>query len=271
MADRKTYRRAFTVSAILLSASLLTACGSTTPEPAATNPKTSSSTATAPQPESQQESATEPAQQATGPEAARAKYDIDSPGSITVVVNKQRPLRPLDYYPEGMVQPEIPNLQGQPLRPEASAAATEMYHAVKAATGAGFAICSGFRSYDLQAQLYRGYAAESGQQEADQFSARPGHSEHQTGLAMDIVAEGSGCRFDDHLYVTATGQWMNENAWRYGFILRYDYGLQPIVGYMTEEWHWRFIGKELAAEMHHSGVKTLEEFFGTGAATEYAE
>lgn len=205
------------------------------------------------------------AQQPLNAEAAA----VSDPASYTAVINKRRPL-PAGYRPADLVQPEgIININGQPLRAAAAKAATALYRDVLAATGEGFAICSGFRSYEYQTEVYNNLVAAYGQAAADLESARPGYSEHQTGLAMDIVAEDSGCRFDNHFAITPAGKWVNDNAHKYGFILRYPPGKRDIVGYITEEWHWRYVGIETATAMHNSSVLTLEEFFGTGAAPDY--
>lgn len=204
-------------------------------------------------------------------EFSARKYDIDSPDSITVVVNKLRPLADMAYAPAELVAPSIPNVHGQPLRPEANAAMTQMYEAVKAATGTGFALCSGYRSYELQRTIYNRAVAYDGQAEADRFSARPGHSEHQTGLAIDIVVDDGGCALDDSFEVTPAGQWVKANAHHFGFILRYDKGLEPIVGFGHEQWHWRYVGVELATDMHNRGIRTLEEYFNLPPAPNYQQ
>ncbi len=195
--------------------------------------------------------------------------DIDDPASITVVVNKRRPLQELYYEPSDLVSPTIPNVTGQLLRAEANDAMTRMYHDLKAATGYGFALCSGYRSYWHQNSTYQHWLNTLGASTAEHFSARPGYSEHQTGLAIDIVAEGEGCRYDDHLYVTVAGQWMNENAHNYGYILRYVPGLQEITGFSNEWWHWRYVGVEVATDMREKGIATLEEYFGLEPAPDY--
>lgn len=101
-------------------------------------------------------------------------------------------------------------------------------------------------------------------------SARPGHSEHQTGLAVDLVTPASpDCDFEVCFAETPGGQWLAANAWRYGFIIRYQSG-SDITGYSPEPWHLRYVGKSLAAELRRTGVATLEEFFGIPGG-DYAE
>ena len=114
---------------------------------------------------------------------------------------------------------------------------------------------SGFRSYDTQKTLYQNYANRDGYAAADRYSARAGYSEHQTGLAYDLT-DRSGNLLEDK---TAT-DWLNNNAYKYGFVVRYQPGKESVTGYMPEAWHIRYIGKE-AKEVYESG-KSLEEYFG---------
>jgi LAS superfamily LD-carboxypeptidase LdcB len=114
-------------------------------------------------------------------------------------------------------------------------------------------ICSGFRSYSTQKALYDKYVNRDGKAAADRYSARPGHSEHQTGLAMDINMASS--KFDN----TPEAKWLAENCWKYGFIIRYPQGKENITGYMYESWHVRWLGKDLAKKFYDSGL-TLEEY-----------
>ena len=136
--------------------------------------------------------------------------------------------------------------------PDAQAAFNTMQADAKKA-GLSLSICSGFRSYDYQNQLYNGYVARDGKAAADTYSARAGHSEHQTGLAMDINYASSA--FTN----TPEAKWLAANCYKYGFILRYPKGKENITGYMYESWHVRYLGKQLAKEVYDSGL-TLEEF-----------
>lgn len=114
---------------------------------------------------------------------------------------------------------------------------------------------SNFRSYDTQAGLYNSYVASYGQAEADTFSARPGYSEHQTGLAFDLK-HSSGALLTGEV----EAQWLLDNAWKYGFIVRYQEGKEAVTGYQAEPWHLRYIG-DRAQEIAQSGL-CLEEFLG---------
>lgn len=114
---------------------------------------------------------------------------------------------------------------------------------------------SGYRSYDYQLNLYNRYVALDGITEADTYSARAGHSEHQTGLAMDVL----NGKWD---YIAETDKeytWLINNSYKYGFILRYPEGKEKITGYIYEPWHYRYVGIELATEITNLNI-TYEEY-----------
>ena len=114
---------------------------------------------------------------------------------------------------------------------------------------------SGFRSYNYQKTLYDNYVSRDGQAAADRYSARPGYSEHQTGLVFDLT-DKSGNLLED----SRASQWLKDNAHNYGFIVRFQAGKEASTGYMPEAWHIRYVGKE-AKDIHDSGL-SLEEYFG---------
>ncbi|HFR3412190.1 TPA: LD-carboxypeptidase LdcB/DacB [Streptococcus suis] len=114
---------------------------------------------------------------------------------------------------------------------------------------------SGFRSYETQQSLYLNYVQRDGQAAADRYSARPGHSEHQTGLAFDLT-DASGALLTN----SRAEQWLKDNAHKYGFVVRYLPGKEAVTGYMSEPWHLRYVGKE-AKDIYQSGL-TLEEYYG---------
>lgn len=124
-----------------------------------------------------------------------------------------------------------------------------------AACGLNIWLASGFRSYSLQYQIYSNNCYLYGQETADTFSARPGFSEHQSGLAIDVNTIS-----DDFAY-TPEAAWLAENCWKYGFIIRYPLGKEHITGYKYEPWHIRFVGLDMAEKIHSCGL-TLEEYFG---------
>ena len=130
---------------------------------------------------------------------------------------------------------------------------------------------SAYRSYSTQESVYAGWVDSLGQEGADLTSARPGHSEHQTGLAIDINAlPDQGCALEPCWGDTPHAQWLAANAYRFGFIVRYPDGKTDITGYEYEPYHMRYVGIELATEMHTTGITTLEEFFGLPPAPDYA-
>ena len=230
------------------------------PEPVATDP----APAPVPEPEPQPEPEPEPE-----PTFDMSQHALDDPDSIWVVVNKHRPLDPIDYVPADLVQPNWDaNVWGHPLREEAARAAEALLDAA-AEAGHPLQIDSGYRAYDLQYELYWNLANASGQDVADLDTARPGYSEHQTGLTMDV---GDGvCSLDVCFADQPGGQWVAEHGAEYGFIVRYPFDKQEITGYVPEPWHLRYVGVELALEMRAQGVDTLEEFFGLDAAPGYLE
>ena len=155
----------------------------------------------------------------------------------------------------------VPREYGNGITAETQAAFDSM-QAAAAQEGLTLFICSGFRSYDYQNTLYNNYVARDGQAAADTYSARPGHSEHQTGLALDINST------DGSMATSAEGLWLAEHCAEYGFVIRYPKGKEQITGYMYEPWHIRYLGTELAAELTENGL-TVEEYFGL--TSEYAE
>lgn len=123
------------------------------------------------------------------------------------------------------------------------------------ANGYDMPLLSGYRSFDYQVSLYNNYVARDGQAAADRYSARPGYSEHQTGLAFDIG------ELDNNYGNTPAGQWLAEHAHEYGFIIRYPQEKESVTGYMYEPWHVRYLGTDLASSIYASGL-ALEEYLG---------
>lgn len=163
-----------------------------------------------------------------------------------LIVNKQYPL-PADYNPgvSAEAQQALDNMLG-----------------AAAAKGFKLTAFSAFRSYDYQQQLYTKYVNRDGQQAADRYSARPGHSEHQTGLAFDIGEVGrEDLWLTEAFGETTAGQWLQNNAYKYGFILRYPKGKETITGFMHESWHFRYVGEKDAKKIYDKNI-TLEEYLG---------
>ncbi len=196
---------------------------------------------------------------------------LDDPAHVWVVVNKARPLAPVSFAPSSLADLplQMTTRSGQ-ARTDVAAAVGEMADAA-AAEGAGrIGANNGYRSYELQVTTHASHVRNSGQAGADASSARAGHSEHQTGLALDLVACDSSCGAIESFGATVQGEWIAANAWEYGFIVRYEQVGSGITGYKPEPWHLRYLGRELAAAYHHGGYHTLEEFFALPAAPDYA-
>lgn len=184
----------------------------------------------------------------------RTRHSTTDPASIWVVVNKRHAL-------DAGYRPEVTLVRGYQL---ASPAAGPLARLLDDSDrlGLGFKIASAYRSHGYQAGVYGNLVAASGRVAADQVSARPGHSEHQTGLAVDLVTPASpGCDFEACFAHTPGGRWLARHAWRYGYVVRYQPGSTAITGYSPEPWHLRYVGRRLAAELRRTHTDTLERFF----------
>jgi D-alanyl-D-alanine carboxypeptidase len=122
-----------------------------------------------------------------------------------------------------------------------------------AAAGAAIGVQSAYRSYEKQQQVFDDWVAIFGYRRALEVSARPGHSEHQLGLAIDFRSDPGGSPFDGDWGTTAAGKWMKAHAWEYGFVLSYPKGKMGVTCYDYEPWHYRFVGREMAGMIHASG------------------
>ena len=186
----------------------------------------------------------------------RTAHSTTDPSSIWVIVNKTHPINPTDF------RPEIDIVRGYQVAPPAAGPLQRLLDASDR-RGLGFKIASAFRSYDYQLHVHAATAATRGDAEADLVSARAGYSEHQTGLAVDLVTPADpGCDFEACFAGTPGGRWLARNAWRFGFVVRYQPATTAVTGYAAEPWHLRYVGRPLAAELHRTGIATLEEFFG---------
>lgn len=175
--------------------------------------------------------------------------------SITVTVTNNTNAQGLTYINGILVVNKtysLPSTYNPGVDNEASAALSEMFRAAKA-DGIILEIVSGFRSYDRQTQLYNNYVSRDGVAAADRYSARAGHSEHQTGLAFDLNS------LEESFGETKEGKWLKEHCWEYGFIIRYPKEKEEITGYMYEPWHVRYLGKTAAKSVTESGL-CLEEY-----------
>ena len=148
----------------------------------------------------------------------------------------------------------LPSTYNPGVDPQANTALQEMFNAAKT-DGLNLFVKSGFRSFSTQKSLYNNYVKRDGKAAADRYSARPGHSEHQTGLAFDINKSNSS------FAGTPEANWLAENCYKYGFIIRYPEGKEAITGYIYEPWHIRYLGIETATAVYESGL-CLEEYLG---------
>ena len=182
---------------------------------------------------------------------------VSNPSHEWVLVNKSRPLNPRQFAPADLVSW---NGTGHLLRRQVAAALSQLSTGARTA-GHSLELLSGYRSYATQSSLYNSYVQMYGQAYADQISARPGYSEHQTGLAADIGNAGGGCGLTACFGTTPGGRWVAANAHRYGFIVRYPQGYSGTTGYTYEPWHLRFVGVPLATDMKSRGIPTMEHYF----------
>jgi D-alanyl-D-alanine carboxypeptidase len=150
-----------------------------------------------------------------------------------------------------------------------AAAALETMFAAAAKEGISLTLQSGYRSYELQTSVYNRYVSRQGKAVADSQSARPGYSEHQTGLGADIGTATGNCNVETCFAETKEGIWLASNAPSFGFVIRYPEGKTAVTGYIYEPWHIRYVGSELAQKQKASQSTTLEEYLGLEAAPDY--
>lgn len=188
---------------------------------------------------------------------AQAATIIRDPNNVEVLVNKTQPLSPLTYVP-----PDLVTYPGttRKLRSITSTQLQKLF-AGAAAAGHSLRVTSAYRSYSEQASLYNSYVAKYGVTYANRISAKPGYSEHQTGLTADIGLASGTCGFLACFGDTAAGKWVAANAYRYGFVIRYPRGYEATTGYMYEPWHLRYVGVKRALELRSLAVPTLEHYY----------
>ncbi len=187
------------------------------------------------------------------------EYDLDTDTALNerLIVNKFYHLSE-DYAPEDLVEVSSKYAyDGNNLRSNAYEAFKDLWNAANEA-GIKFIINSTYREYSKQASIYEDYKNWYGEKKADAQAARPGYSEHQTGLAIDVFSSDnqlSGTFKDSEGY-----KWLKDNAYKYGFIERYPEGKEYLTGYEFESWHWRFVGKEAAKVIQNEKI-TYDEYY----------
>lgn len=186
------------------------------------------------------------------PQGDPSRCAVTNSASALVITNKQHCLNPRSYEPNNLTP-----VDNQLMRADAAAAMVKM-QADASAANAPFTVHSGYRSYSEQVITYNAIVAANGTATADTLSARPGYSEHQTGLAADLKV--GGCSLDC-FESTPAYAWLTTHAAEYGYIQRYQRDMTPITGFAAEAWHWRYIGKKVALDLKAQGLLTLEEYF----------
>ncbi|ETT59427.1 MULTISPECIES: M15 family metallopeptidase [Paenibacillus] len=185
------------------------------------------------------------------------------PDSITVMVNKQYGL-PDNYKPTDLVYPDVrftfkEKIEKRMMRSEAAKALEKMFAGAEE-DGIYLAGVSAYRSQATQTTLYNRYVERDGEEKARTYSAVPGYSEHQTGLAIDVSGSDGKCAAESCFGGTKEAEWLAKHVGEYGFIIRYPEGKQDITGYKYEPWHIRYVGKDIAAYINEKDI-TLEEYY----------
>jgi D-alanyl-D-alanine carboxypeptidase len=273
-----------TVSALLLAMALVTACGDTNKtasggnQPAVNNAGTNNQGNAAPGDSEADNSKnngdqgntstdnsgannTGSSEEGTGPDMAAAS-DVNS---VAVLVNKEFAL-PDDYNPSDLVYPNVrftfkEKIEKRMMRSEAAKALENLFDGAEK-DGIYLAGVSAYRSHKTQTALFNRYVERDGEEKAKTYSAVPGHSEHETGLAIDVSGSDGKCAAEDCFGDTKEADWLANHASEYGFIIRYPEGKDSITGYKYEPWHIRYVGVDIASEIADRGI-TLEEYYGS--------
>jgi D-alanyl-D-alanine carboxypeptidase len=197
-----------------------------------------------------------------------SQVTVSDPKSVAVLVNKTHRL-PEGYEPDDLVYPDVAFIFSEQsdkrkMRREAADALKELFDAASK-DGIELAGVSGYRSESRQRTLFDNYVKRDGLEAASRYSAKPGFSEHQTGLAMDVSGKDGKCAAEDCFADTNEAKWLADHAHEYGFIIRYPQNKEDVTGYKYEAWHLRYVGVDLA-ELIHAGGLTLEEYSEQHAA-----
>jgi D-alanyl-D-alanine carboxypeptidase len=190
---------------------------------------------------------------------------VTEPENIQVLVNKQYKLQE-NYVPQDLVYPNVPfifkeKVEKRKMRKVAAEALEQLFNGAKS-NGIHLAGVSAYRSYSTQEAVFNHYVKEDGEKKAETYSALPGTSEHQTGLAIDVSGSDGKCAAESCFGGTKEANWLAENAYKFGFIVRYPENKENITGYKYEPWHIRFVGKEIAKVVSSKNI-TLEEYYHT--------
>ncbi|MEY9970980.1 D-alanyl-D-alanine carboxypeptidase [Lysinibacillus sp. RC46] len=188
---------------------------------------------------------------------------VADPESITLLVNKKYAF-PEGYEPKDLVYPNVPfifngKIEKRMMKEEAAKYLEKMFHAANK-QNIYLAGVSAYRSSQTQTTLFNNYVKKDGIEKAKTYSAVPGTSEHQSGLAIDVSGTDGTCAADDCFANTGEAAWLEDNAHKYGYIIRFPKGKENITGYQYEPWHIRYVGVNLATELYNKGL-TLEEYY----------
>ncbi|MDB5054677.1 MAG: peptidase and DD-carboxypeptidase VanY/endolysin [Bacilli bacterium] len=261
---------------LVLTLSLLSACGVKSPEPSSSSvsaaPQASATLTPSPAAIASQSGAIQ--KTPSPPDNSGTKSNTEPPGtkdsvqvvakpeSITVLVNKQFAL-PQNYEPTDLVYPDVPfvfkeKIEKRKMRKEAAKALEDLFAAASKAS-VPLSGVSAYRSYATQKALFESYVAKDGLEKARTYSAVPGTSEHATGLAIDVTGIDGKCPATNCFAGTKEAVWLEKHAPEFGFIIRYPKGKEATTGYQYEPWHIRYIGTKIAKEISESG-STLEKY-----------
>ncbi|GAA1497766.1 D-alanyl-D-alanine carboxypeptidase family protein [Paeniglutamicibacter kerguelensis] len=202
-----------------------------------------------------------PASLTLTPQLAKKPAPPRNPKKFNVLVNKTYPLAPKTYAPKTTT---IPGTNGIRLQTTTATAYKKLAAAAKK-DGVKIKLTSGYRSYSSQKKIVDQYTRWYGPTKALSLAAKPGTSEHQTGLSLDVGNFNKACALQDCFENTPVGKWMAKNAPKYGFVLRYPKGQQNVTGYSYEPWHFRYVGTTQARTMAKKKSKTLEHYYGVAS------
>lgn len=193
-----------------------------------------------------------------------SSQQVSNPSDLTVLVNKKHNL-PSNYVPPDLVKPNVPfsfkqDIPKRYMRKEAAQALENLFAKAKE-DGVELYGVSAYRPYATQVAIFNSNAKAEGKDKANQTSAIPGQSEHQTGLAIDVSSKNMNFLLSEKFGETKEGKWLAEHAADFGFIIRYPKGKESITGYSYEPWHIRYVGVDNAKQIYEKGI-TLDEYLG---------
>ena len=188
---------------------------------------------------------------------------VAHPESVTALINPYNKL-PEDYEPNDLVYPDVAfifseKVEKRMMRQEAADALEQLFSGAEE-DGIYLAGVSAYRSHATQTTLFNRYVKRDGYEKARTYSALPGTSEHESGLAIDVTSSDGKCAAADCFGDTKEAAWLKDHAGEYGFIIRYPDGKDDITGYQYEPWHIRYVGTDISEDLAASG-KTLEEYY----------